>query len=184
MAAQRSKLAANVSKAAAPRRSIHDPANGHFRSLTVYAESPDCAKAARDMVGSYLHTWGLPYAVDIAQLIVSELVANVVYHAVPDDRLARPDGGRRIDVSVMTWPEVLVIGVKDEDSTPPDLPPGEFVSPELAGDFTEAMLPESGRGLLIAQRLAEAVWWSPRVNGGKTVWCRFDLDQLRVDCSA
>ncbi|MCF3130238.1 ATP-binding protein [Streptomyces olivochromogenes] len=184
MEAQQSKHAANASTVGAHHRSIHDPANGHFRSLTVYAESPDCAKAARDMVGCYLQTWGLAHAVDAVQLVVSELVGNVVHHAVPDNHLAQPGAGRRIDVCLMTWPEVLVLGVSDEDSTPPDLPPGDFVSPELTGDFVEALVPDRGRGLLIAQRLAESVWWSSGVRGGKTVWSRFDLDQLRADYSA
>ncbi|MGW5587108.1 ATP-binding protein [Streptomyces sp. NPDC003857] len=181
VAAQQSKQAANTPAVDARRRSMHDPANGHFRSLTVYAESQDCAKAARDMVGSYLRTWGLSHAIDAAQLVVSELVGNVVHHAVPDDTLAQPGAGRRIDVALMTWPEVLVLGVSDEDSTPPDLPPGDFVSPELASGFVEALLPDRGRGLLIAQRLAESVWWSPGTRGGKTVWCRFDLDQLGTE---
>ncbi|MFC4503238.1 MULTISPECIES: ATP-binding protein [Streptomyces] len=152
--------------------------------MTLYAESPDCAKAARDMLGSYLQTWGLAYAVDAVRLVVSELVGNVVHHAVPDNVLARPGAGRRIDVSVVTWPELLVLGVRDEDSTPPDLPAGEVVSPELAGGFAEALLPDRGRGLLIAQRLAEAVWWSPERDGGKTVWCRFDLEELWAEHSA
>ncbi|MER5446317.1 ATP-binding protein [Streptomyces sp. NPDC002764] len=181
MEAQQSKHTANASTACAGRRSVYDPANGHFRALTLYAESPDCAKAARDMTGSYLQTWNLDHAVDTAQLAVSELVGNVVHHAVPDDCLAQPGAGRRIDVCLMTWPEVLVIGVSDEDSTPPDLPAGDFVSPELAGDFVEALLPDRGRGLLIVQRLAEAVWWSSGTRGGKTVWCRFDLDKLRAE---
>jgi anti-sigma regulatory factor (Ser/Thr protein kinase) len=181
---QHSKYTANVSTVAAPHRSVHDPANGHFRALTLYAESPDCAKAARDLAGSYLRTWGLGHAVDVTQLVVSELVGNVVHHAVPDGCLARPGAGRRIDVALMTWPEVLVIGVSDEDSTPPELAVGEFVSPELAGDFSEALLPDRGRGLLIIQRLSDAVWWSPGTNGGKTVWCRLDLDRLWVENSA
>ncbi|MET9785549.1 ATP-binding protein [Streptomyces canus] len=184
MEVQYSKHTANVSATGAPHRSVHDPANGHFRALTLFAESPDCAKAARDMVGSYLRTWELGHAVDAAQLVVSELIGNVVHHAVPDDCLARPGAGRRIDVALMTWPEVLVIGVSDEDSTPPELAPGEFVSPELAGDFSEALLPDRGRGLLIIQRLADAVWWSPGTNGGKTVWCRLDLDRLWAEYSA
>ncbi|MEU9197094.1 ATP-binding protein [Streptomyces hundungensis] len=174
--AERNKRAAHVPTVCAPRRSIYDPANGHFRSLTVYAESPDCAKAARDMVGSCLRAWGLPRAVDDAQLVVSELVGNVVHHAVPDECPTRPGGARKIDVLVKAWPGWLFIGVTDEDSSPPDLPAGERVSPELAGDFAEALLPDRGRGLLLVQRLADAMWWSPNGPSGKTVWCRFDLD--------
>jgi anti-sigma regulatory factor (Ser/Thr protein kinase) len=182
---QQSKHTANASSEGAPHRSVHDPSNGHFRALTLYAEDPDCVKAARDMVGSYLQTWGLPYAVDDARLIVSELVGNVVHHAIPDDCLSMPGAGRRIDVWLMNWPGLLGIGVLDEDSTPPDLPAGEFISPELAGDFVEALLPDRGRGLLIVQRLADAVWWSPGLKGsGKTVWARLDLDRLWAEYSA
>ncbi|MFJ8792717.1 ATP-binding protein [Streptomyces sp. NPDC102462] len=184
MEAQQSKHTANASGSSFLRRSVHDPAHGHFRSLTVCAEDADCVKAARDTVSSYLRTWGLAHAVDDARLVVSELVGNVVHHAVPDDRLATPGAARRVDVSLMTWPEVLVIGVSDEDSTPPDLPAGDFISPALAGDFPEALLPDRGRGLLIVQRLAEAVWWSPGTKGGKTVWCRLDLDRLRAENAA
>ncbi|MFE5891267.1 ATP-binding protein [Streptomyces sp. NPDC056462] len=185
MEAQQSKGTANVSLTGVPRRSVHDPNNGHFRALTLYAEDPDCVKAARDMVGSYLQTWGLTYAVDDARLIVSELVGNVVHHAVPDDCLAMPGAGRRIDVWLMNWPGLLGIGVLDEDSTPPDLPAGEFISPALAGDFVEALLPDRGRGLRIVQRLADAVWWSPGLKGsGKSVWARLDLDRMWAENSA
>ncbi|MBX9396173.1 ATP-binding protein [Streptomyces sp. TRM72054] len=184
MEVQQSKHTAKASTTGAPRRSVHDPANGHFRALTLYAEDSDCVKAARDMVGSNLQTWGLAYAVDDARLIVSELVGNVVHHAIPDDCLAMPGAGRRIDVWLMTWPGLLGIGVLDEDSTPPDLPAGEFISPDLAGDFVEALLPDRGRGLLIVQRLADAVWWSPGLKGsGKTVWARLDLDRLWAESS-
>ncbi|MFJ9892175.1 ATP-binding protein [Streptomyces sp. NPDC091280] len=184
MDVQHSRHPVIVSAEGAPRRSVHDPSNGHFRALTLYAEDSGCAKAARDTVGSYLRTWGLEHAVVDAQLIVSELVGNVVHHAVPDDALASPGASRRIEVSLMTVPEVLVIGVSDEDSDPPELAAGEWISPELAGDFSEALLPERGRGLLIVQRLADAVWWSPGVKGGKTVWCRLDLDRLWAENSA
>ncbi|MEH0418907.1 ATP-binding protein [Streptomyces sp. B21-083] len=187
MTTQSSRAAAtpaHASPVGATARSVHDPANGHFRALTLSAESPNCAKAARDMVGSYFRTWGLPHAVDAVRLVVSELVGNIVHHAVPDGCLARSGTGRRIDVSLMTHPEILVLGVSDEDSTPPELPPGEFVSPAAADDFADALLPDRGSGLLIAQRLAESVWWSAGIRGGKTVWCRFDLDELRTAYSA
>ncbi|MEV2253038.1 ATP-binding protein [Streptomyces sp. NPDC050147] len=151
---------------------------GHFRALTLFAESTDTVRVARDMVRSCLQDWGLGHVVEDVRLVVSELVGNVVHHAVPDSCLARPGGDRRVDVLVKMWPNWLFIGVVDEDSSPPDLPAGEFLSPELAGDFAEALLPDRGRGLLIAQRLADAVWWSPEELGGKTVWCRFDLDRV------
>lgn len=176
MNAQQSKHRANTLGAVSSREAAQDPSTGHFRALTLFDESTSTVCAARNMVGGCLTDWGLGHMVDDARLVVSELVGNVVHHAVPDDCLARPGSARRIDVLVKAWPGWLFIGVADEDSTPPDLPAGEFVSPELVGDFSEALLPDRGRGLLIIQRLADAVWWSPREQGGKTVWCRFDLD--------
>lgn len=182
MEARQSKRTANVPTTGTPPRSVYDPDVGHFRALTVHAEDSDCVKAARDMIGSYLATWSLGYAVDDVKLVVSELVGNVVHHAVPDERLSMPGAKRRIDVWLINYPGLLAIGVFDEDSTPPDLPAGEFISPDLAGDFIEALVPDRGRGLLIVQRLADAVWWSPGLKGaGKTVWARFDLDRVWAD---
>lgn len=176
MDARQSTRRANTPRAVSQREAAQDPSSGHFRAMTLFDESTSTVCAARTMVGGCLQDWGLGHMVDDARLVVSELVGNVVHHAVPDDCLTRPGAARKIDVLVKAWPGWLFIGIGDEDSTPPDLPVGEFVSPELAGDFAEALLPDRGRGLLIVQRLADAVWWSPKGPGGKTVWCRFDLD--------
>ncbi|MYX26910.1 ATP-binding protein [Streptomyces sp. SID8381] len=151
-------------------------ADGHFLTLTLFAESDDTARTARDMTAVFLRGAGADAVVDDARLVVSELVGNVVNHAVPDRHLAQAGGCRRIDVTFKLWPKWLFIGVGDEDSTPPLLPAGEGFSPSLAGELAEAILPDTGRGLLIAQRLAALVWWAPEERGGKTVWCRFDLD--------
>ncbi|MFH9572335.1 ATP-binding protein [Streptomyces sp. NPDC017230] len=149
---------------------------GHFLTLTLFAECGNAARAARGQTAEFLRGAGADDLVDDARLIVSELVGNVVNHAVPEPCLARPGGSRRIDVEFKMWPKWLFIGVSDEDSTPPLLPLGDTFSPGLVGDLSEAVLPDSGRGLLIVQRLAAAVWWTPKDGGGKTVWCRLDID--------
>ncbi|MBQ1091417.1 ATP-binding protein [Streptomyces sp. B93] len=160
-------------------RAAPDPSSGgHLLTLTLFAESPKTGRIARDMTTVFLRSAGADSAVDDARLIVSELVGNVVNHAVPEPRLVRPGGNRRIDVTFKIWPRWLFIGVTDEDPTPPLLPMGDALSPELVGELTEAVLPDSGRGLMIAQRLATSVWWTPEVQGGKTVWCRLDSDSL------
>lgn len=154
-----------------------DPSSaGHYLTLTLFAEFHDTARVARDMTAEFLRGMGANEVVDDARLAVSELVGNAVNHAVPDRRLAHPGAARRIDVTFKMWPKWLFIGVTDEDSTPPLLPAGEAFCPGLLGELSEAVLPDSGRGLLIVQRLAAAVWWTPGDKGGKTVWCRLDLD--------
>ncbi len=144
--------------------------------MTLFAEAPDTVQAARNMARTALEDWGLNELVEDVRLTISELVGNVLHHAIPDDCLAVPGAPRRIDVTLRKWPDWLVIGVTDEDSHPPTLPIGEGFSPQLVGDLQEALIPDHGRGLLIIQRLANAVWWSPGEAGGKTVFCRFNLN--------
>ncbi|MFG1668465.1 ATP-binding protein [Streptomyces sp. Y7] len=149
---------------------------GHYMTVTLFAECGDTARIARDTATVFLRGAAERDLVYDARLVVSELVGNVVNHALPDGHLSRPGGCRRIDVTYKLYPKWLFIGVRDEDSTPPLLPQGDAISPELVGELTEAVVPDSGRGLMIAQRMAAAVWWTPEEGGGKTVWCRFDLD--------
>jgi anti-sigma regulatory factor (Ser/Thr protein kinase) len=146
-----------------------------FRAITLLAESPDSARVARRMAADVLRDWGLELPADDVALCVSELVGNAGHHAVPDTGLAEPGGMRRVAIAFRAWPKWLFMEVGDEDSTPPTLPEGEFLDPELSGELPEALLSNSGRGLAIVQSLADAVWWAPRESGGKSVFCRFDL---------
>ncbi|MFB8772015.1 ATP-binding protein [Streptomyces broussonetiae] len=150
-------------------------ANGRFLALTFFAECGEAARIARDTVSVFLSDIVTGEVVYDARLAVSELVGNVVNHVVPDRSRSRDGRSRRIDVTFKLYPKWFFVGVKDEDSTPPLLPMGDALSPELVGEFTDALLPDSGRGLMITQRIASAVWWTPEEGGGKTVWCRFDL---------
>ncbi len=151
-------------------------AGGHFLALTLFAECDDAARIARDAASVFLRGLDMGDVVHDARLAVSELVGNVVNHVVPERHLSRPGGCRRIDVTFKLYPRWLFIGVSDEDSTPPLLPMSDALAPELVGELAEAVLPDSGRGLMIIQRVAAALWWAPKDGGGKTVWCRFDLD--------
>lgn len=155
-----------------------DPSTGgRYLALTLFAEFPDTARVARDMTAQFLRGAGVDAVIEDARTVVSELVGNVVNHVVPDRRLARPGASRHIDLAFKVWPKWLFIGVADEDSTPPLLPLGDTFSPGVLGELSEAVLPDHGRGLMIVHRLASSVWWTPQDEGGKTVWCRFDLDQ-------
>lgn len=160
---------------ALPTEAAKAPVVERCRVLTLYAEAPDTGHAARGMVRSALEDWKLHELVPDACLVASELVGNVVHHAVPDAGLAAPGAPRRVGVRLTKWPKWLFLGVSDEDSSAPCTPMGDLFSPLLASDLPEAILPDSGRGLLIVQRLTDAVWWAPEEGGGKTVVCRFDL---------
>ncbi|MGW2891363.1 ATP-binding protein [Streptomyces griseoruber] len=157
--------------------SAPDPSSGgRYLTLTLFVDCGNAARVARDQTAEFLRSVGAGAVVDDARLIVSELVGNVVNHVVPERSLTRPGGSRRVDVHFKVWPKWLFIGVADEDSSPPILPLGDTFWPGLMEELSEGVLPDSGRGLLIVQRLAAAVWWAPEDRGGKTVWCRLDLD--------
>ncbi|MEU7408509.1 ATP-binding protein [Streptomyces sp. NPDC042638] len=149
---------------------------GHYMTVTLFAEFADTGRIARDTATVFLRGAVSRDLVYDARLVVSELVGNVVNHVVPDRHRSSPGACRRIDVIYKMFPKWLFIGVADEDSTPPLLPMGDSLLPEFVGELTEAVLPDSGRGLMLAQRMAAAVWWTPKEGGGKTIWCRFDLD--------
>jgi Histidine kinase-like ATPase domain len=145
-----------------------------FRKLTLPVEAPDTGRAAREMVALTLGDWGLGSLADDVRSCVAELVGNVRDHAMPDER--SPLRGAELTVTLRLWPGRLTVDVSDEDSTPPTLPQGEPFAAEFADELPEALLPDSGRGLHIVRCLSNFVWWAPRDEGGKRVFCRFDLD--------
>jgi hypothetical protein len=60
------------------------------------------------------------------------------------------------------------------------LPAGELLPGDDQESSAEALLTDSGRGLLIIQSLSDAAWWAPRDEGGKSVFCRFDYEGAQL----
>ncbi|MEW1719943.1 SpoIIE family protein phosphatase [Streptomyces sp. NPDC093109] len=115
--------------------------------VAVYelATDPREVGRARRLVRERLLGWGLPHAVDTAELLVSELVTNAVRHARSDRvglRLVRTDA--------------LLCEVTDDEPAPATL---------LAAGRDD----ESGRGLRVVSGLARE-WGSSSSAHGKTVW--------------
>ncbi|GAA3849025.1 ATP-binding protein [Streptomyces sedi] len=137
-----------------------------LRSVMLSASSPESCREAREAAREALRDWELTVSVDDVVLCTSELVGNAVHHAVPSDDSWGSTRDRRLLVSFQVWPGHLFVGVADDDPTPPVLADG--VSPSIS-------LSEGGRGLFLVRMLADAVWWSPRFGGGKSVCCRFAL---------
>ena len=115
----------------------------------TFAPTADAVGAARRFVRDAVLGWGLDALLDEAVLVVSELVTNAVVHAGTSTEVvcSIEDGSLRVDV-VDSYPSRWV--------------------PVPAGPDTDQ---ESGRGLLLLARLAEA--WGVEYGGvTKRVWFR------------
>lgn len=117
--------------------------------------TPSSVGQARSAVRSFVGHAEPFQAGDVAELLVSELIANAVLHS----RVARP-----IDLWVEAEPGHLHIEVEDGDPSPP------VPRPARPDD-------DRGRGLFIVDRMAERWGWDPLESGGKRVWC--DLESAR-----
>ncbi|POX50824.1 PAS sensor protein [Streptomyces sp. Ru71] len=117
---------------------------GHIAEWRL-GHDPREVRRARRLVHDQLLAWGLPDAVESAQLLVSEVVTNAVRHT---------DGGR-IGLRLVLA-DALLVEVTDEGA-------------ELPALLEKGRLEESGRGLRVVSRLARE-WGASAQGQGKTVW--------------
>ncbi|WP_433210153.1 ATP-binding protein [Dactylosporangium sp. CS-047395] len=109
----------------------------------------DATSAARHLVGRACLRWGFDRVRDIAELVATELVSNVLRHAGTEMEVAAARDRRQLHVSVR------------------DRGPG---MPRLGGrPGAGATLREDGRGLLVVSALTRA-WGCIPVPDGKVVW--------------
>ena len=168
----------DVPSVARAGRADGDATARRVRVLTLPADARDTPHRARRLAVETLSRWQLHGLTDDVRLCVSELVGNAVRHAIGRGG-ARPPGHRAaVTVTLRLLPEWLVVEVADEDPTPPHLPPPDDVPTDGAEWPPEALWTNHGRGLRIVRTLADAVWWSPWVAGGKRVACRFAVDAV------
>jgi anti-sigma regulatory factor (Ser/Thr protein kinase) len=136
---------------------------GYWHSMSIGAGSPDsltdpcgvrvhlapdlgATATARQVVEDACLAWALDHVVDIAQLIITELMSNVVRHARTD-----------MEISLSARTGSLRLAVRD----------GNPVAPELGP--RDGTMAETGRGLLVIQALS-AEWGTTPDEGGKVVW--------------
>ncbi|WP_328874842.1 SpoIIE family protein phosphatase [Streptomyces sp. NBC_00287] len=105
---------------------------------------------ARAVVREQLHDWGLARLVDLAELLVSELVTNALRHS----------HSRPVELRLVRG-DTLLCEVDDDDH---ELPTLMNAGP---GD-------ELGRGLRLVSTLARE-WGTSRTSAGKTVWFELTL---------
>jgi hypothetical protein len=113
---------------------------------------------ARSFVVSMLELWGVEDGSDVACLLTSELVTNAVRYA----RL-----GIALSLELAADEESLLLVTTADDH--PDLPVLRDPSPDS----------ESGRGLLLVDRLARRWGARPAGDGGKVVWFELTVHPTR-----
>lgn len=111
----------------------------------------DAPTAVRHLIRAAVAAWGAGERADEIELAADELMTNALVHT---------DGGAQVGLRLTAQGRVR-FEVEDSSSALP--------RPRDAGDWEE-----SGRGLLLVDRLADAWGVEPR-GGGKRVWCEFTL---------
>lgn len=122
-----------------------------LKARTTLAPVPASPAAARAFTAETLGAWGVERVVDVAQLLVSELVTNVVLHA-----------GTDAEVALVLDDDCLRIEVSDS-------------SPRRPFARTSGGNGLGGRGIPIVEVVGDD-WGVEERKGGKTVWT-----ELRVD---
>ena len=112
------------------------------------------AREARDFVCGNLASHGLLYLVEDIRLVVSELATNALVHAQPPVIVSLQE--RRLDV---------LVTVSDTSTVLP------VALPHSVARF-------SGRGLSIVEEVSCEWGTNTRLDGGKSVWARFEKEIL------
>ena len=118
------------------------------------------AKTARRFTRSTLGRWGLDPLADDAEVIVAELVANALCHAMRRYRRRRPEsrrGDTRIGLRLFRRSGEVMCAVLDPSDTAPVLRAPNYET-------------ECGRGLQLVDALCDVWGWSPVAGRGKAVW--------------
>ena len=135
-----------------------------------FSSTPLGARLARHLALHQLDAWGIPYASPVAErveVLVAELAANAVTHGrVP---------GRDFEMRLTATHALLRVEVSDAKGERRPCPSG---SP--AGSAPPSERPETGRGLLLVDALADRWRVLDRLPVGKTVRAEIDL----TPCSA
>jgi anti-sigma regulatory factor (Ser/Thr protein kinase) len=128
-----------------PVRSVRWPLTGEIQLNTL----PESVRLGRAFVAASLAQWKMPWLIDKATLVTSELVTNAIRASWPSHPM----------ITMWLWADgiSLVIEVWDEA-------PGVPRVPVLATADAE-----SGRGLTIVAELSQS-WGYYRDKAGKVVW--------------
>ena len=116
---------------------------------------PESVKTGRDFTRVTLADWDMPDLVDLAELVVSELVTNALRHGVPS--ACERAGEHCIRLRLLAQAPFVMCMVTDPGS---DIPVLRESGPTS----------ESGRGLNVVESCSVRWGWHLLDEGGKVVW--------------
>lgn len=127
----------------------------------------DATGAARHLVRRACRRWGVERVRDIAELVVTELVTNVLRHAGTDMEVGVARDRRLLHISVRDHGRGLPrLGGGPRPVCEYDEKPGDCGEED---DKDDGLLREDGRGLLVVSALTHA-WGCTPTPDGKVVW--------------
>jgi hypothetical protein len=124
----------------------------------------ESARRAREFTRSTLGGWGMAAEVDVAELVVCELVTNALRHGLLSARWMPEE--HPIVLTLLRRDRYLMCAVTDPE------PGGPVLMEPLAGA-------ESGRGLQVVESCSVAWGWQPIDGAGKVVWALLPAAELR-----
>jgi anti-sigma regulatory factor (Ser/Thr protein kinase) len=121
---------------------------------------PTAAGSARVHVRVTLASWGLDDIKDVAELVVSELVANAIRASTAPGGAPAYRHGRMLTLQVGVFSDRQTLRIEVFDQAP-----GRPVMRQATADM------ETGRGLALVDTFTAGNWgWQPCPGGGKVVW--------------
>jgi anti-sigma regulatory factor (Ser/Thr protein kinase) len=128
-----------------------------YRAELSLEGEPQSPRRARVFTRELLRSWGLEPIVDVACLLVSELVSNVVLHT-----------SRGCLLTLEYQAGCLRLEARDADPHAPR-------RREQRGSLSA-----TGRGLALVEALSSGWGWSPDGRGGKVVWLELEAPVRRA----
>jgi hypothetical protein len=128
------------------------------------ASGAESARRAREFTRITLDGWGMAAEIDVAELVVCELVTNALRHGLLSARWMPQQ--HPIALTLLRRDPYLMCAVTDPE-------PG---GPVLMAPSASA---ESGRGLQVVESCSASWGWQPIDGAGKVVWALLPATELR-----
>jgi hypothetical protein len=135
-----------------------------FAATCALAPGAESARRAREFTRMTLGGWGMVAGIDVAELVVCELVTNALRHGLLSARWM-PEK-HPIALTLLRRGPYLMCAVTDPE-------PGGPLLMEPAASA------ESGRGLQVVESCSAAWGWQPIDDAGKVVWALLPAAELR-----